>query len=143
MTTTKTRPDTGTKTPSNKVIEESMTAYFKLREEIADLTRAYEAAKADKQALMDQLEGHMLGRLQKIGVRQLATSAGTVYIERSRKPRVGDWGAFLVHIMKTGRVDYLQKRVAERTILTDLDDGMEEMPGLTVIQEDVVKFRSA
>lgn len=131
------------------LIETAITKYIELRHKRAELKRQYDEDDAKLKGQMEKIEVAMLGRLKALGVRQLATNTGMAYVERVRKPRCGDWSAFLAHIINTARPEMLQRRLSEKIIVDeftetcsgeDAADGVLP-PGVILDTEEVVRFR--
>lgn len=118
---------------------------MKMREQLAEMTREYEAKYkelADKKA---QVDNEMLRQMQERGVTsEKIEGVGTVYIYKSVKASLADDQAFFNWVKEKDAFDALERRVKSSFVQTYMDnhDG-EAPPGLSVFSEIQARMRKA
>lgn len=132
---------------TNEVVEASqldaaINAAIELRNRKSEITAKYKEQCAAIDAAIERLEAAVLGELDELGVTQIKSGSGLAYIETKRRPTCGDWGQLYNYIIAQHRPDLLQKRLSESAILEILDTTETLPPGVSLMQERNVIFRS-
>lgn len=116
-------------------------AYVKLRDQRAEIKKAYETEDALLKAKMRRLEIWSLEKLDEIGSNSMATDFGTIFISTRDRAGCADWGSFYPWITEEGRVDMLEKRVSTKPIVEYLEEKGELPPGINIQRERTIIVR--
>ena len=116
--------------------------YVKIRDERSRLKKQYEAEDLKLKDQLEVLDGHLLQKLQELGVESVRTAHGTVYQSTSIKPSCGDWSAFGDWIIENNVIEALERRVKKSFIVEYMADNKDELPpGISILKEYEVTVR--
>lgn len=124
-------------------VDTVIAAYVKLREQRAQLKKAYEDEDKILTDKMDKLNTWLLEQMQKTGSTQLGSPHGTAYRQTVYKGNCSDWPSFWNFLAQTGRFDMMEKRVSVKTIQEYYQESGEFPPGITVSPEIKAVVRKA
>ncbi len=143
-------------------------AYRDLRDRKGTIDAAYKQKVAPITEMMDKIENHLLRLANEQGVNSFSTAHGTTYKNKVTYCKVGDWEAFqdgliermtaaifarpqpeeedlpsiVKHALKhCDAWDYLT-RAANKTVITELADAGEVVPGIELTSEIKMGFRA-
>ena len=117
--------------------------YIRIPDHKAERKRAMEAEIADLDAKLEVIEGEMLKHLNKHGMENVRTVAGTFYRQEDIKPNIVDDAAFYKWIKDNDAFDALERRVKKTFIseFMETHEGGLPPPGIHVHREYVVRVR--
>lgn len=115
--------------------------YLQLRDKRAADKKTYEDADKLLVEKMDKLEIWMLKQLDTLGLTEMSTTSGSVYISSRDRASCADWGTFWAWISEQGRLDMLEKRVATKTISDFLAETGQLPPAININRERSVTVR--
>lgn len=110
--------------------------YLRLRRMKEDAKAKYEAEVAPITERMEQIENTLSGELNRLGLKNLQTGAGTVYRTTWTKVNITDWDKVADYIVSNNRFDMLEKRLAKTVVLDTLQQnqeaGLPPVPGIAI-----------
>lgn len=119
-------------------------AYVKLRDQRAELKKAYGDEDKILKDKMERLETWLMKTMQDTSATQLGTSHGTAYLQTQYRASASDWPTVWAYIADNGRFDFLEKRLSSKTINEWIDENNGEVPpGVNVSAELKVIVRRA
>lgn len=116
--------------------------YVRIRAGFSELTKTYEGEKKRIKAVLDKIEGMMLGFLQETKQDSAKTAQGTFYKQEEILPTGSDWEAFYNWVKENDAFDALERRIKKTFISQYMEshDGAIP-PGVSVLREWVVRVR--
>lgn len=112
------------------------------KDQIARLDEDYKSAKAPLQAKLDKINALLLAEMQRLGADSIKTQFGTVMVRKTTTAVAGDWDAVYTFIAETGRLDMLQKRLANTAVLEYAEENGGTMPpGILQTTERAISLR--
>lgn len=121
--------------------------YLDLRKQKSELKDRYEEKVAPITEEMERIEAFLSGELNRLGVKNIATDAGTILRTKWTRVTPTDWPAFLRFCKENDRLDLIERRVAKNELLATIgqyeEDGLPPIPGVTVETGLQVSIRKA
>ena len=119
-------------------------AFLKMRDAKADLTRTYEAQKAEIDASMKLIEVELLYRAQEQGVSGFACKGvGTTYTSEDMHSSIKDDNAFFAFVRETGDLDFFERRVTNKHIKEYMAEHDGQLPpGIHVFREKRMRVQT-
>lgn len=113
---------------------------------IRDQRSAAQKAFDDADALLKEQyakgEGWLMQQLQAAGVDSMKCTAGTVFTKSDLRVSVGDGAALNQHILDTGAIELLERRVSKTAVKDYMEANNGELPpGVQARTERVVQLR--
>jgi hypothetical protein len=118
-------------------------AYVKLRDQRAELKKAYDDEDKILKDKMERLETWLMKTMQDTNATQLGSAHGTAYLQTVYKSSSNDWPTTWGFIADTGRFDFLEKRLSNKSIQEYIEETGETPPGVNVASELKVIVRRA
>lgn len=118
---------------------------MKMRDQLAQMTREYEAQYKELAEKKARVDNEMLRQMQERGVTsEKIEGVGTVYIYKSVKASLADDQAFFSWVKEKDAFDALERRIKSSFVQTYMDDhdGVAP-PGLSVFTEVQARMRKA
>ena len=102
----------------------------------------YKEKRREIDEIISQLKARVLQHMNELDTKTLTFDDG-VRVERVTKvtPRVHDWGSFLDYVQQSGRIDLLQRRVAQSRVLELMNDDVVP-PGIDINTEYLVRVKA-
>lgn len=122
-------------------IETVVEKRIQLRDKRSELKRVWEEEDEVYKVAEDKLDGWLLKRLQEQGVDSVRTEAGTAYTTINTRASCNDWQALWQWISEQNRLDFLEKRVATKTVTEYIEETGNLPPGVNVNREHVIRVR--
>ena len=122
--------------------QELVELYVKARERERQLTRSYKEKKEHLDKILMEIQSRLLAKMNELGLSGVKTEHGTVTRMEKVQPVVVDWEAFWKYVLDAKRPDLLQKRVAARAVLEEMEEAGTALPGIKLNTEYVVRVRS-
>ena len=88
------------------------------------------------------LEGELLDRMQKDGVKNYKTEHGTVSERINHSYKVEDFDTFAGHVIETGNIDMFQKSCTKEPVVAFVEEHGELPPGIGVYATRGLQVRS-
>lgn len=98
----------------------------------------YDAAEAELKQKEDQLRAALLRKMDADGTNRIDAGNFKAHIRIDKKAQCGDWDALGRHILETGRIDLLQRRLVNSAVLAELEENGAPPPGVTMVTERLV-----
>lgn len=108
-------------------IDAIVSSYVALRDQKAEIAERHKAEIAPYNQGLSDLEGLLMGALDKAGLQSAKTPHGTAYKNTVSSAKVIDWSTVLDFIIAEERFDLLEKRV-NKTVVEEIGD----VPGVSV-----------
>jgi len=113
--------------------------YIKMRDKLAQITRAYEEEEALIKAQQAEVSSAMKDIIQKAGGTGMKTEYGTVALKTSTRYYTQDWEAMNRFIVDNDAVHLLEKRIAQKNMSEFLESNPGMIPsGLNTMSEITV-----
>lgn len=97
--------------------------------ELREQKRSKEDEIKDLNSQMADLENIIMLEMQNQSVEKLTSPKATVYLNRSVKPQIEDWDAFLDYVSESRQFQLLERRVSSSGFKEMLEHG-RPVPGL-------------
>ena len=121
---------------------ELMSLYIKLRDRIDAEAKAFKQEAAKRVALLTQIEGVLLERLQERGTTNTASQDAVAFIEESTFCGVSDWDALLDYIMSEEQIQFLNHAVNKSAVAEYMRENDGDLPpGVKWTVEKSLKIR--
>lgn len=121
---------------------ELMSLYIKLRDRIDAEAKAFKQEAAKRVALLTQIEGVLLERLQERGTTNTASQDAVAFIEESTFCGVSDWDALLDYIMSEEQIQFLNHAVNKSAVVEYMRENDGDLPpGVKWTVEKSLKIR--
>lgn len=135
-------PATTEPAPVAGELEQAVAAFAALREQLAGLETEMKERAAPIKERIARVEGYLLNQINTLGVKSFRAAGQLIYTETKVMPQLGDKGALLDHIRKSGEVELLQTRVSS-TVLKEWSEAHNGAlpPGVTIQTERVIRIR--
>jgi hypothetical protein len=105
--------------------------YVQLRDKKAQLEQAQKEKLAPVNAMLDKIEGVLLGQFDQLGVDSMKTGAGTAYTSSKTSATVADRDAFLqTFVIPNGAWEYLTNHVNKSAVEAYKAANEELPPGI-------------
>lgn len=99
-------------------------AYVATREEIGVLKTQIE----EKEVVQKKREDWLLGQLQTMGLQNMKTLHGTVYVAVKESVTAGEWDATLAWIKSNDKYEFLNKAVNKTAVLEYMGEKRDNPP---------------
>ena len=126
---------------SEPSIEVLTKAFTQLRDERAELKKAYEEDDFKLKAKMEKIEVKLMQKLVEFQVDSVKTPFGTVYTQEERKYTCADWTGFWGWMRENDRLDCVEKRVSQGAMRALMEEGYDLPPAISFSSERVVRVR--
>ena len=108
------------------------------RDQIRDLQKTLDAAKDE----YEHLERDIMSRLNEQGLTNSRSNLAIATITEQTVANVNDWEAFMDYVFANDARHLLQRRIASRAALEEIEDNGEAIPGLTLTKLTKLGLRS-
>jgi hypothetical protein len=126
----------------NYTTEDLVSAYIKIRDQIADVKRRADEQVAELTVHLNAISDELQTICKDIGANSINTSAGTVMRSVKSKFWTNDWQSMYAFIRDNGAFELLEKRLHQTNMKNFLEENPEaHPPGLNVEREFVVTVR--
>jgi hypothetical protein len=116
--------------------------YIKIRNRVAELTKAYDAEVETLKAQQDQVAHAMKDRMQALGVISTKTDSGTVSLVTKTRYVAQDWESMKRFVIEHEAVDLLERRIAQQNMAKFMVDNPGLVPsGLNTLSSIEVSVR--
>lgn len=122
-------------------LDEIVAKYMQLRDRKKVIKDEYDAKVADLDAAMERIENYLLAEMQKSGLKNLPTEAGTAYMSTRTSATVADWDSLLHFVREHELWTMLEKRVSKTAVDEYVAANDDLPPGVNVTQAVVVNIR--
>lgn len=113
--------------------------YIRMRDKLAEITRAYEAEEAKIKEQQAEVSAAMKDIIQRTGGTGIKTNFGTVSLKTTTRFYAQDWDAMNRFIVDNDAVFLLEKRIAQKNMAEFLDKNPGVVPpGLNTMSEITV-----
>lgn len=116
-------------TLDGKSIAQVIKEYRELRSILEAKRKAFKQFEADTKDDMDQMSMWLKDRATELGVTSLPTVEGTAYRSTKSYARVADWELLAKHLLKTGNIHLLEKRIAKLAFIEYMEEKNRELNG--------------
>jgi hypothetical protein len=123
----------------NRLVEMRVEAIGKRQE----LDRNYKTKRKQIDALVDQIDTEILKIFNERGETGAKTPHGTVSRITKITPTVNDWGAFYDYIQKNNALHLLQRRIAQRNAVEEMEESGSALPGVELLKSYTVRVTKA
>lgn len=111
--------------------------------QIRDRKRILEAEIKDLNEQWDAIKSKLMARMEEEGSNRVSSKdGGMAILTESIVPQVVDWDAFNAHVLATGDLHLLQRRVAT-TAFRELYEAGQEVPGVQPFVKKDINLRSS
>lgn len=128
---------------TNANVESIVSAYIKVRDEVAQIKASHKAQLEPYTQALDKLESQMLQILSDAGVESMKTAAGTAYRSEKASVTVADKSAFMDFIESNKAFDLLDVRANKTAVEGFMAEHQDVPPGVNIRREVTVNFRRA
>ena len=118
--------------------DELIRMFRSLRAMKADIDREAKDRTAPIKALLASTEGHLLQKMQDLGLESVRTDYGTGGRKLNRHVRVKDWPVFLAWAQEHEEFRMLKRDVTKTEVQQFIDEHKQVPPGIDVYQEIVL-----
>jgi len=116
--------------------------YIKIRNQIASLTKQYDAEVEELKKQQDEIAAAMKDTLKALNVRSVNTAGGTVVLLEKTRYYPSDWAEFKQFIKDNDAFDLMEKRIAQTNMAKFLEENPDRFPpGLQSETELTVSVR--
>jgi hypothetical protein len=116
--------------------------YIKIRDKIAEITKAYDNEVETLKAQQAEVAGVMKDILKEMGMRSVNTVAGTVILTEKTRYFPTDWSQFKEFIKENDLIDLMEKRIAQQNMQDFLTEHPDQVPpGLNAESEYTITVR--
>ncbi len=139
-------------TQTDPNLRELMTAYRVLKLDIEAREDDFKKSLEEDKMALSFLEGDLLSELNSRGITSAKLAKepgmpdylmGTLYITTRVSSKVEDTEAFFNYVIKTGEVDLLFARAADKAVQAYIEEHKEPPPGVVVSETQRLGFRKA
>jgi len=110
--------------------------YIKMREKLAEVTRAFEEQETKIKAQQQEVAAAMKDIIQQAGGESIRTAHGTVTLKTTKRFYAQDWEAMYQFINDNDAPFLLEKRIAQKNMQEFLEANPETVPpGLNTMSE--------
>jgi hypothetical protein len=118
-----------------KTVGDAVRDYVARRDKLREWTKEVAEQEAIKKAELEEIEVHLLGIADKMGVDSFKTPYGTAYKSYTERYRIGDWGKFVAYVKEHDAFNLFEKRVAKLAAKEIHTETGEIPPGLDYSKE--------
>lgn len=122
-------------------LEQIVDKYLQLRDQKKVFKDEYDAKVAEIDAAMERIENYLLAEMQKSGLKNLPTEAGTAYMSTRTSATVADWDSLLHFVKEHELWTMLEKRVSKTAVEEYVAANDDLPPGVNITQAVVVNIR--
>lgn len=124
-------------------VAEMIANYIALRERKRVIESTHKAQLAPFNETMEKLAGLILLELDKQKINSMRSEQGTVFKALETSVTVQDWPSTLGYIRSHEAWELLEARVSKTAALAVLEESQEPIPGIKVVQENVLRVRKS
>ena len=118
--------------------------YRRMQSRIQELTAQYESEIEDIKRQQDVVKIALKDQMLKLGVSSVRTDQGTVVLSTKTRYNTQDWDSFKAFVLEHQVVDLLEKRIAQGTMATFLEENPGVVPpGLNSVTEFDIRVTKA
>lgn len=124
-------------------LEHLIEKYIKIRDHRSALKKQFDAKDGELKALQEKIEARFLQTMNETGTDQLKVK-GVGMVLRSERvlANAKDWEAIWQHVMESGNVDLLQRRLSSKAVQEFMESHEGDAPpGIQVVVERGVTVR--
>lgn len=108
------------------------------RDQIRDLQKTTDAAKEE----YERLEREVMTKLNENGLTNSRSNLAIATITEQTVANVTDWDVFMEYVFQNDARHLLQRRIASRAALEEIEDNGEAIPGLSLTKLTKLGLRS-
>ena len=123
-----------------KIVDRVM-QYVALRDKIKSLDEEHKTMMQPYRETLEKLNNVLLEHLQKMGVENAKTEAGTVYITKRQSASVADGEAFWNFVIKHKEYDLIERRANSTAVAAYIEANKEAPPGVNFTVTNLVGVR--
>lgn len=123
-------------------VQQAAARYKELRNQKSAIDAKAKAEAEGIKGELQQIEGYLLNFLNTSGLKNFGTDDATVYTEVTTQYQIGDKGALMQFIRDRQLPELLQARIASDTMKQYLENGNQLPPGVSAVEERVVRVRA-
>jgi hypothetical protein len=127
--------------PAN--FDKRVAQYVALRDKIKEIGERQKAELEPFKALLEQLNGILLGHLNTVGAERVGTAHGTVYKTAKKSASVSDKSAFWAYVIAQGNFDLVDKSANKTAVEAHIAEHGTTPPGVNWNVIDVVGVQRA
>lgn len=101
--------------------------WIRRKEEVQRIEAECKARVGPLKQELKRIEAALLKLMNQEGIRAIKSDAGTAYLSEVKTVAVEDWQTVVDHIMETGRLELLERRIS-KSVALELGD----VPGLKI-----------
>ena len=103
--------------------------FVALRDKIKEVKERHEKELEPYVGLQEDLNGWLMGHLDKIGAQNVKTSSGTVFTSTRYNASLRDPKAFMDYVITNGAYDLLDRKANTTAVKKFIEDNKSEPPG--------------
>lgn len=126
---------------SAMTIKELIAEGVKIRDELKEETRKYNAYEKSAKSLLLRISHALKNKGDDLGVDSFATESGTAFRQLKESYRVADWALSLAYMQETGNWQMLEKRVAKLATKEIHKATGQIPPGVDYVAEETFVIR--
>jgi len=115
-------------TPETVPLDKLAAVYIKIRNKIAELTKAYDAEVEALKEQQTMVGNEMKTLLQTLNVRSVNTVGGTVVLTEKVRYFPSDWSEFKRFVKDNDAFDLMEKRIAQTNMAKFLEENPDKYP---------------
>jgi hypothetical protein len=123
--------------------ERYIEAYIKLRDRLADATKAFEETQKPDKELMNMLTSWLTNRLETVGADSVKTKAGTAYTTTRYTASLADPKAFMDFVISNNKLDLLDRKANSAAVRDFVEETGSLPPGANLSAIRTVGVRRA
>lgn len=127
---------------SNSTVEELITMYRAIRDQLATDRKGYKTREARMKTQLSIISMILRDKGDQAGVDSFGTPAGTAFRAKKETFTISDWEAFVQYIKNTGYFHIIQKRVSPNAIKEVRTNDGDLPPGVACLTEVEFSVRS-
>ncbi|HAY46937.1 MAG TPA: hypothetical protein DCY55_11735 [Gammaproteobacteria bacterium] len=126
---------------TDQVIERAVAKFIELRDKKKVLTDEHKLILAPYNEAMTKIENLVLAELQKAGVQNMKTPAGTTYQSTTVRPKIDDWKLLRPFILDNDLIDMMQMKLTPEAVEQYRESTGELPPGVVITSETFARFK--
>ena len=119
------------------MIETLLSKLVALKEEKSLQQKVIDKLTAD----ITETEEALIGTLESMGLEGAKNETHNCSIKRTKYPRIDNWDTFRDHVLSTGNLELLQRRI-KSTLVDEIWNNDEEVPGLVPYEKHSIYLSS-
>lgn len=121
-------------------VDEVVEGYIRLRDRRDEIKKRQAEELEPIKASMDKMENWLMAQLNAQHAESIRCKAGTAFKETRTSAKVEDWDATLPYILENELYHLLERRVS-KTAVEEMAENGQEVPGVSLNRETVVRIR--